>query len=1521
MADAPAAPTAAPAQKPGGPQPSPGQIAFLRQNPDKAADFDANFGSGSAEFFLTDEADIDLTPAAQPGAQAQPAKDPSFLQNVGEILPSIGRGALKAVDATSQLVADGLRAGVEAAGGDPTVIADPIKYADFAYEPESVTGQVTVGLSQAIVGFAGAGKLGFLKNLSKYGKGVQYAAQGAVGDFVVFDEHEMKLSNVIEDQFPALKGSWATALAADEDDSVVLGRLKGAAEGVIIGATAAKVIDGMLWTVKAIRAARRGDMEAASRALDNANEAARGGDVDPAVPPAAPVAPAPAAPKVEPVPAAPKTEAPNAPPAAPQPTPAPAAAAPASTPAPEVPPLRTGEEIGLSPEDLKAITDMAQAGASDVRAVPFRADKFLGSEQSALSLMGAVAKHFEDSATFSVKETAEKAAELAKDLGRSREGLLADLSFGVRNDNSLAAQVQARLFVFAQAGKEADEALQRYASMAPGPEKEAAFNLYAQAAQRLVTARQAAGAPLSQVGRALRQAQENRVPAAPSAGTKQAQADFEGTLRRDEAAAKENAPPEVKAELDEADEVIRELDEVLPTAPKEEAPVAPKAEGEAPAAPKAEAPAAPKKGNTEALQSPKARSSALKARIEKLRAKIDELHTDIREGTAEAPSGAKKAGPKDATEAVLSDSVQVLRDFLRERLAVIAREADEGVDAAADTAEAAAKRAEALEQKWSDLVADFSIGAAERAAARLEARAAKKAGDADVPPPPEEISRLIRLIKEEDKAFAAEFRASVPGPGRKELARGNAKAQAAADKAVRDAAPGPGREQLARAEAAKARLEEAKRRLALGSVGRQAEDAHRAANPKYKAPTSAEAKAVLDQQRAQDAALRAELQANRAAGKEETLVADAVAKLNRKDVDKLMDILKGTTDPVIRRRVMAEFVAKPATIDVALRAYKNLLLTGLGTHLLSPASNVLQLNSLLVREVVAGKAAGDTARIVAAQRGFYEQFTQMGDALRAAKGTFITGRSHLGGPSSVQEGLKDPRGRLKNLGHIMEGANEQNIAKVGWYAMKELATDFALRGLSAGDEFVKMMAYSARVRGQAYAEGMTNGLSGDRLSAYIDDAWTRARDVQTGEALNEGALNFARESTFTAAFRKDTFFGQAGSALSGVTARADMFGRTASILLPFVGTPARVLDNFWQTSVFNPALYRELTHADQAIRSNAIARFATGAFFTTMAGGLVASGNMTGGGPSDPGLNAVWRQEHRPYSIRNPFNGEWVSISRLDPGATHLGIIADLMELAATTSHTTDQDLAIKTASAMLARQFKNKLFFSSLAGFFAGMQDSSGSAGSRFAAGQLSVVVPPGLSQFNTDPYIREARSVVERIRARTPWGSRGLDAARDPLGRALLAPSGSGWLPVTSYAPKKDPVGRVLVDVYQKAGKTLERASPVRDGVDLREVVRPSEELKRDQSAYDRLQQLSQQLGVEQGLRDLFESKMFADASDELRVEMTQARISEYRDRAYAQVLKEYGPLLEPLQREALARRKSGERNDFSALLRETQ
>lgn len=1481
MADAPAVTPAAPAQKPSGVQPTPGQIAFLRQNPDRAADFDANFGTGSAEFFLAPEPDADMAPAAPQGAPAGEKKDPSFLQNVGEILPSIGRGALKAVDATSQLVTDGLRAGVEAAGGDPTVIADPIKYADFAYEPESVTGQVTTSLSQAIVGFAGAGKLGFLKNLGKYGKGVQYAAQGAVGDFVVFDEHEMKLSNVIEDQFPALKGSWATALAADEDDSVVLGRLKGAAEGVIIGATAAKVIDGMLWTVKAFRATRRGDMAAASRALDNANEAARGGDVDPAVPPAAPAAPAPAAPKVAPAPAAPKTEAPNAPPAAPQSAPAPAAAAPA--PSPEVPPLRTGEEIGLSAEDLKAITDMAQAGAADARAVPFRADKFLGSEQSTLSLMGAVAKHFEDSASFSVKETAEKAAELAKDLGRSREGLLADLSFGVRNDNALAAQVQARLFVFAQAGKEADEALQRYASMAPGPEKEAAFSLYAQAAQRLVTARQAAGAPLSQAGRALRQAQENRLPAAPSAGTKQAQADFEGTLRRDEAAAKENAPPEVKAELDEADEVIRELDEVLPAAPKEEAPAAPKAEG-----------AAPKKGNTEALQSPKARSSALKARIAKLRAKIDELHTDIREGTAEAPSGAKKAGPKDATEAVLSDSVQVLRDFLRERLAVIAREADEGVDAATDTAEAAAKRAEALEQKWSDLVADFSIGAAERAAARLEARAAKKAGDADVPPPPEEISRLIRLIKEEDKAFAAEFRASVPGPGR---------------------------EQLARAEAAKARLEEAKRRLALGSVGRQAEDAHRAANPKYKAPTSAEAKAVLDQQRAQDSALRAELQANRAAGKEETLVADAVAKLNRKDVDKLMDILKGTTDPVIRRRVMAEFVAKPATIDVTLRAYKNLLLTGLGTHILSPSANVLQLNSLLVREIISGKVGGDTTRVVAAQRGFYEQFTQMGDAMRAAKGTFMTGRSQLGGQTSVQEGLKDPRGRLKNLSHIMEGVNEQNIAKVGWYALKELSTDFALRGLSAGDEFVKMMAYSARVRGQAYAEGMTSGLSGDRLSAYIDDAWTRARDAQTGEALNDTAMNFARESTFTAAFRKDTFFGQAGAAISGVTARADMFGRVSAILLPFVGTPARVLDSFWQTSVFNPALYKELTHADVAIRSNAVARLATGAFFTASAATFVASGNMTGGGPADPGLNATWRQEHRPYSIRNPFNGEWVAYSRVDPGATHLGIVADLMELSQTSSHTSDQDLALKTASALLARQFKNKLFFSSLAGFFTGLQDASGTGGSRFAAGQLSVIVPPGLSQFNNDPYIREARTVVERIRSRTPWGSRGLDAARDPLGRALLAPTGSGWLPVTSYAPKKDPVGRVLVDVYQKAGKTLERPAPTRDGVDLREVVKHRDALQRNQTAYDRLQQLTQELGVEDSLKTLFETKTFVNASDDLRVEMVQSRISEYRDKAYAQVLKEYGTLLEPLRKEALAKRKEGDRNDFSELLREPQ
>ena len=59
-------------------------------------------------------------------------------------------------------------------------------------------------------------------------------AQGAFSDFMTRDGHEERLSNLLSDH-PNLLQPVAAYLAAKEDDSELLGRVKNAAEGLVIG--------------------------------------------------------------------------------------------------------------------------------------------------------------------------------------------------------------------------------------------------------------------------------------------------------------------------------------------------------------------------------------------------------------------------------------------------------------------------------------------------------------------------------------------------------------------------------------------------------------------------------------------------------------------------------------------------------------------------------------------------------------------------------------------------------------------------------------------------------------------------------------------------------------------------------------------------------------------------------------------------------------------------------------------------------------------------------------------------------------------------------------------------------------------------------------------------------------------------------------------------------------------------------------------------------------------------------------
>ena len=113
-------------------------------------------------------------------------------------------------------------------------------------EADTVTGNMVRSAAQFLGGFVGAGK--FIK-----GKGlVNSMAKGATADAVVFDPHEKRLSNMIE-EFPELENPISEFLAADPNDSEAMGRLKNALEGLGLGA----LTEGVARGVKAVRSSRR----------------------------------------------------------------------------------------------------------------------------------------------------------------------------------------------------------------------------------------------------------------------------------------------------------------------------------------------------------------------------------------------------------------------------------------------------------------------------------------------------------------------------------------------------------------------------------------------------------------------------------------------------------------------------------------------------------------------------------------------------------------------------------------------------------------------------------------------------------------------------------------------------------------------------------------------------------------------------------------------------------------------------------------------------------------------------------------------------------------------------------------------------------------------------------------------------------------------------------------------------------------------------------------------------------------
>lgn len=353
---------------------------------------------------------------------------------------------------------------------------------------------------------------------------------------------------------------------------------------------------------------------------------------------------------------------------------------------------------------------------------------------------------------------------------------------------------------------------------------------------------------------------------------------------------------------------------------------------------------------------------------------------------------------------------------------------------------------------------------------------------------------------------------------------------------------------------------------------------------------------------------------------------------------------------------------------------------------------------------------------------------------------------------------------------------------------------------------------------------------------------------------------------------------------------------------------------------------REVLSGDPDRVAQAVGRQAFGLSAFSFLAGVVAQGQITGRGPTDKETRDLYTAAGwQPYSVR--VGDKWLSYLRLDPYATIIGTVADVYDYARLAPSDEQENLGTLTMSTLmaLANNFTNKTYLQGLSQVVDALSDPSKipSVFSRFA----SAVVPNALAQaveLSGDETMRDINGFLERIRSRVPGWSDTVPPMRNLFGEVQRRPRGfalglenlpgtmgdlmSMISPIVYRDVQDEAVSAELIEL--KHGFSPPSSS--RFQVDLLDV-----KSGRGQSAWDRWLQLHGQVKVggrtmQAELRRLIASRTYRQLSPistssatSPRVEVISNVITEYRDTAWEQMLKEFPILQRDLQSRGRARR----------------
>ena len=383
------------------------------------------------------------------------------------------------------------------------------------------------------------------------------------------------------------------------------------------------------------------------------------------------------------------------------------------------------------------------------------------------------------------------------------------------------------------------------------------------------------------------------------------------------------------------------------------------------------------------------------------------------------------------------------------------------------------------------------------------------------------------------------------------------------------------------------------------------------------------------------------------------------------------------------------------------------------------------------------------------------------------------------------------------------------------------------RGLMTTDEFNKAIAMRMELRAQARR---LSGVAFDE-GKTADEAAEIYTNVLRGDVAD--ATRSAEEFADTVTFTK--MLGDQGQAFQSFMNKTPG-GR---IVMPFIRVTANILKESAKRTILAPAM-REVRvdfMAGGARRDMALARIGIGTSAMAWASYLAAQGVITGGGPTDPALQAIWREKYQPYSVL--INGKWVPYGRLEPIATLFGVAADyadFMKWAPRDIDPADSDALATRAVIAILHNVGQKNFLMGISDFAEAYTDPlryGDNYVAKLAAGlaqpfystmlrDAEAALDPELSETRIDPRetniaLKNFYSLKTRISARTPGLSSDLPDNRNWwTGKPIKAYEGHWIHAFNAFRPRSDRSDAV-VDEILRLGMPVARPRRQVEGVRL--------------------------------------------------------------------------------------------------------